>query len=207
MTRLNRRLLLGAIAVLLPALAGCEAGLNAPTLTFHPASAGVSTTHNGIGLSNVFVLGPPLGSALPPGGQAGVFLSIAAQNGDRLISVSAPGTASSVKLAGGPVDLPAQTQVDLSGPVPKVVLTGLANPLLGGQTVQLTLIFQQAGVVTLTVPVEPHAYDYATYFPPPIPRPTPTVRPRARASGLATASASASGSATSSASASPSATP
>ena len=207
MTRLTRRLLLGAIAVLLPALAGCEAGLNAPTLEFHPASAGVSTTHNGIALNNVFVLGPPLGSALPPGGQAGVFLSIAAQNGDRLISVSAPGTASSVKLAGGPVDLPAQTQVDLSGPVPKVVLTGLANPLLGGQTVQLTLIFQQAGVVTLTVPVEPHAYDYATYFPPPIPRPTPTVRPRARASGLATASASASGSATASASASPSATP
>jgi copper(I)-binding protein len=195
-TRLNRRLLLGAIAVLVPVLAGCEAGLNAPTLTFHPASSGVSTTHNGIALNNVFVLGPPLGSALPPGGQAGVFLSIQAQDGDRLVSVSAPGTASSVKLAGGPVDLPAQTLVDLSGPVPKVVLTGLANPLLGGQTVQLTLIFQQAGVVMLTVPVEPHAYDYATFFPPPIPRPTPSARPRAHASGAATASASASPSAT-----------
>ena len=199
MTRLNRRLLLGAIALLLPALAGCEAGLNAPTLTFHPASAGVSTTHNGIALNNVFVLGPPLGSALPPGGQAGVFLSIESENGDRLVSVSAPGAASSVKLAGGPVDLPPQTLVDLSGPVPTVVLTGLANPLLGGQTVQLTLIFQQAGVVTLTVPVEPHAYDYATYFPPPIPRLPPSVRGRAHASGSASASAPAS--------ASPSATP
>ena len=206
MTRLNRRLLLGAIAVLVPALAGCEAGLNAPTLEFHPASAGVSTTHNGIALNNVFVLGPPLGSALPPGGQAGVFLSIQAQNGDRLVSVSAPGTASSVKLAGGPVDLPAQTQVDLSGPVPKVVLTGLANPLLGGQTVQLTLIFQQAGAVTLTVPVEPHAYDYATYFPPPIPRPTPTVRPRRRSVGVGQC-IGVGCSATASASASPSATP
>ena len=39
-TRWNRRLLFGAIAVLVPALAGCEAGLNAPTLDFHPARAG-----------------------------------------------------------------------------------------------------------------------------------------------------------------------
>ena len=188
MTRLNRRLLLGAIAVLVPVLAGCEAGLNAPTLEFHPASNGVSITQNGITLDNVFVLGPPLGSALPPGGRAGVFLSIEAENGDRLISVSAPGTASAVKLTGGPVDLPAQTLVDLSGPEPKMVLTRLANPLFGGQTVQLTLIFQQAGAVTLTVPVEPHAYEYATYAPPPIPK--PTVKPKAHPSGSASAGAS-----------------
>ena len=56
--RWNRRLLLGAIAVLVPALAGCEAGYNAPTLQFHPASSGVSTTVNGITLDNLFVLGP-----------------------------------------------------------------------------------------------------------------------------------------------------
>ena len=112
-----------------------------------------------------------------------------------------------MKLTGGPVNLPAQTLVDLSGPEPEVVLTGLANPLLGGKTVQLTLIFQQAGAVTLSVPVEPHAYDYATYSPPPIPRPTPSARPKVHASGSASASASAPGSATASPSASPSATP
>jgi copper(I)-binding protein len=203
---LNRRLLLGAIAVLVPVLAGCEAGLNAPTLEFHPASSGVSITQNGISLDNVFVLGPPLGSALPPGGRAGVFLAIEAENGDRLISASAPGTASAVKLTGGPIDLPAQTLVNLGGPEPEIVLNRLANPLLGGTTVQLTLVFQQAGVVTLSVPVEPHAYDYATYSPPPIPKPTPSAKPKAHASGLAS-SASAPGSVTSSPSASPSATP
>ena len=48
MTRWNRRLLFGALAVLVPALAGCEAGLNAPTLEFHPASFGVSTIVDGI---------------------------------------------------------------------------------------------------------------------------------------------------------------
>ncbi len=213
MTRLNRRLLLGAIAVLLPALAGCEAGFNAPTLEFHQAAAGVSTVQGGITIDNVFVLGAPPGSVLPPGGRAGVFLALESQNGDRLVSVSAPGTASSVKLAGGSINLPAQTPVDLSGPEPKMVLSGLTSSLSGGETVQLTLTFAVAGVITLSVPVEPQAYDYATYSPPPIPKPTPSPKPKAHAIGSASASASATGSASvgasasASASASPSTTP
>ena len=71
MTRWNRRLLFGAMAVLVPVLAGCEAGFDAPTLEFHPAAVGVSTVHNGISIDNAFVLGPPVGTELPPGGQAG----------------------------------------------------------------------------------------------------------------------------------------
>ena len=201
MTRLNRRLLLGAIAVLVPMLAGCEAGLNAPTLEFHPAASGVSTVQNGIGFGNLFVLGSPLGTALPTGGRAGIFLALQAQNGDRLLAVRAPGSASSVKLAGGSINLPAQTVVNLGGPVPQVVLTGLINPLSGGQTVQLTFIFAQAGSVTLGVPVEPYAYDYATYSPPPIPTPTPTP------SGIASATSSATATPSASPSASPSTTP
>ena len=201
MTRLNRRLLLGAIAVLVPMLAGCEAGLNAPTLEFHPAASGVSTVQNGIGFGNLFVLGSPLGTALPTGGRAGIFLALQAQNGDRLLAVRAPGSASSVKLAGGSINLPAQTLVNLGGPVPQVVLTGLINPLSGGQTVQLTFIFAQAGSVTLGVPVEPYAYDYATYSPPPIPTPTPTP------SGIASATSSATATPSASPSASPSTTP
>jgi len=51
-TRWNRRLLFGAIALLVPALAGCEAGLNAPTLEFHAASNGVTVTRNGISIDN-----------------------------------------------------------------------------------------------------------------------------------------------------------
>jgi len=206
-TRWNRRLLLGAIAVLVLALAGCEAGFNAPTTEFHPASSGVSTTVNGITLDNLFVLGAPVGFALPPGGRAGVFLAIQSENGDRLVSVSAPGSASSVKLTGGPIDLPAQQLVDLGGPVPQMVLTGLASPLSGGETVQLTFVFAQAGVVTLGVPVEPHAYDYATYSPPPIPKPTLSVKPRTHATGSASAGASASASTSASPGASPSTTP
>ena len=172
MTRWTRRLLVCAIAILVPALAGCEAGFNAPTLTYHPASNGVSTVQNGITLDNVFVLGPALGSTLPAGGQAGVFLSLSAPNNDRLVSASAPGAASSVQLLAGPITLSPGTVVSLSGPHPAIVLNGLTTPLSGGETVNLTLDFAAAGPVTLTVPVLPAAYDFSTYAQPPTPTPT-----------------------------------
>jgi copper(I)-binding protein len=184
-TRWTRCLLFGAIALLVPALAGCEAGQDAPTLEFHQASNGTTITVGGITVDDAFVLGPMSGSTLPVGGQAGVFLSLFAQNGDRLLSATAPGAASSVHLASGPVTLPAQTLVDLSGPEPHVVLTGLTNPLSGGETIQLELVFANEGVVPLAVPVEPAVYDYTTYSPPPTPTPT------AKASATATASPSA----------------
>jgi len=168
-TRWTRRLLVGAIAMLVPALAGCEAGLNAPTLQYHSASSGTSTTINGIELDNVFVLGPALNQTLPAGGQAGVFLALSAQDHDQLVSASAPGTASSVQLLSGPITLSPGALVNLSGPAPLVVLNGLTSPLSGGESVRLVLIFANAGAVTLQVPVLPAAYDYATYSPPPTP--------------------------------------
>jgi copper(I)-binding protein len=203
--RWTRRLVAGAIAILVPALAGCEAGLNAPTLQFHPASNGVSTTVNGITVDNVFVLGPPLNSTLPAGGQAGIFLSLYAQDHDRLVSASAPGTASSVTLTGGPITLTPYTLVDLSGPTPHLVLNGLTSPLSGGEMVNLVLTFANAGPVSVTVPVEPNAYEYTTYSPPP---PTPTASPRAKhkkKGASASASASPTSTATPTATASPSA--
>jgi len=187
-------MLFGVLAVLVPALAGCEAGLNAPTLDFHPAAFGAYTTTNGISISNAFVLGPSLSGPAVAGGRAGVFLSITAENGDRLVSVSAPGTANGARITGGSVNLPSQALVDLTGPVPKVVLTGLANPLQGGETVTLNLKFAEAGTVTMAVPVEPQAYEYSTFSPPPTPAP-PAVKKK-KANPSASASASASGSAT-----------
>ena len=194
MTRWTRRLLVGAIAILVPVLAGCEAGYNAPTLTYHPASNGVSTVANGITIDNLFVLGPTLGATLPAGGQAGVFLSLLAQdNNDRLVSVSAPGAASSVQLLAGPVQLSQGTLVNLQGPHPVVVLNGLTSPLSGGETVHLVLIFATAGAVALQVPVFPAAYEYATYFPPPPPSASTSAhRHRAKARIKVTADVSAS---------------
>ena len=188
MTRWNRRMLFGALAVLVPVLAGCEAGLNAPTLTYHPAAFGAYATHEGIMIDNAFVLGSSTGVAVP---RAGVFFAVVSQDGDRLVSINAPGTAPLVRIAGGAINLPAQVPVDLTGPEPKVVLTGLSSPLTAGATITLTFNFARAGTVTMSVPVEPHTYEYATYSPPPaLPTPTPTKKPKPSVSGSGSASAS-----------------
>ena len=61
---IRRSLLAGAVALLVvPALAGCEAGLNAPTLEFHPASSGAHKVIDGLTISNVFVLAAPSGAS------------------------------------------------------------------------------------------------------------------------------------------------
>src|SRR2546429_5247995 len=178
----------GALAVLAPALAGCEAGFNAPTLEYHPAAFGAYASKNGVSISNAFVLGPSPSGPEVAGGRAGLFLAITAQNGDKLVSASAPGTATSVKILGGPVPVPAAAPVTLTGPVPRVVLNGLANPLQGGDLVTLNLTFAEAGPITMTVPVQPKAYEYATFSPPPTPAPAPAKKGKAKASPGATTS-------------------
>jgi copper(I)-binding protein len=215
-TRWTRRLLAGAIAILVPALAGCEAGLNAPTLEYHPASFGLTTTVNGITIDNAFVLGPSLSGSLSAGGQTGVFMALATEdNSDKLVSVSAPGTAGSVTLANGPVTVTPNTLTDLNGPTPQIVLNNLSVPLSGGETIPLVLNFANAGAVTLNVPVEPAAYEYAT-FSPPAPSASPTTsaataattsKKKAKKGTRASSTASDSASATSTASGEATATP
>jgi len=170
-------MLFGALAVLAPALAGCEAGYNAPTLEYHPAAFGAYATKNGVSISNAFVLGPSPSGPEVAGGRAGVFLAITSQDGDKLVSASAPGTATAVQIAGGSVRVPPAVPVDLTGPVPQMVMTGLANPLQGGELVKLNLTFAEAGTIAMTVPVQPKAYEYATYSPPPSPSPTAKPKP------------------------------
>jgi copper(I)-binding protein len=195
-------MLFGALAVLAPALAGCEAGFNAPTLEFHPAAFGAYAAKNGVSISNAFVLGPSPSGPEVAGGRAGVFLAISSQDGDKLVSASAPGAASAVQIVGGSVRVPAAVPVTLTGPVPRVVLTGLANPLEAGSLVTLNLTFAEAGTITMTVPVQPKAYEYATFSPPPTPSPAATKK-----TANPSASASASGSASPGSTASPTATP
>ena len=110
-----------------------------------------------------------------------------------------------MQILGGPVRVPAAAPVTLTGPVPRVVLTGLANPLQGGELVTLNLTFAEAGTITMTVPVQPKAYEYATFSPPATPSPAATKKRKAKANP--SASASASGSASPGSTASPTATP
>jgi copper(I)-binding protein len=188
--KVARPLLIGALALLIPAaIAGCEAGFDAPTLEFHQASGGAHVVVNGITVSNLFVLGAPVGSALPPGSSAGVFLSLfnGGSNSDSLVSVSAPGAASSGQVSGGTVSLPANSEVNLTGPQPSVVLNGLTSSLSGGQDIPVTLDFSHAGSVTVQVPVQPQSFYYSTYSAAPAPAPTsPSATPTATPTPTAT---------------------
>jgi copper(I)-binding protein len=178
-----RRLAVLAIAALIPALAGCEAGYNAPTQQWHQPTDGTVAVHNNIAIANAFVLGAPLGEKIPVGHSAGLFLALTnAGSPDRLLSISAPGTAQSVTLPGGAVPLASQRSVRLTGPAPEVVLQDLTRPLTGGSTVRLVMIFQNAGALSLVVPVMPQAQYYSTFSPPPSPSPSPSKHPKAKAS-------------------------
>jgi copper(I)-binding protein len=182
--------LIAALALVIPAAAGCEAGLNAPTLEFHPASTGAHADINGLLLNNVFVLGAPSGSTVPTGASASVFLSIynGGASDDTLLSVSAPGSATSVRIDGGPVGLPVDDAVNLTGPRPEVILSGLKRPLSGGQSIPLILDFEHAGSISLLVPVQSQSFYYSTYSAPPAVVPT-TASPTAKAAGTATPTA------------------
>jgi copper(I)-binding protein len=184
-----RRLVILAIAALIPALAGCEAGYNAPTQQWHQPTDGAGTVHNNIAIANVFVLGAPLGEKIPVGQSASVFLALTNEGApDTLVSITAPGTARSVMLPGGSVPLGSQQQVRLTGPAPEVVLQNLTRPLTGGSTVRLVMIFQNAGALTLVVPVMPQAQYYSTFSAPPSPSPSPSTHPKASATPSASPS-------------------
>jgi copper(I)-binding protein len=196
LTTAVRRACAIAAAAAIPLLAGCEAGLNAPVLHWHSPTAGANksipaaTGRGFIAIRNVFVLGAPLNASLPAGSSASVFLAFVNTGArDRLVSVSAPGTATSVTLPAGGVTLERSRIVLLAGPQPQVVLTGLTHTLPSGGNIRLVLRFQNAGSVVLFVPVIPKASYYATYSPAPSPTPTPTATRKHRHHGQPSATA------------------
>jgi copper(I)-binding protein len=179
-----RRLLLVSVAALIPVLAGCEAGDNAPTVDFHPSSDAAAIAVGDLRILNVFVLGAPLGSSLAPGQSASLFLAIVNTGApDRLVSISAPGTATSVRLPAGGVAIDTNQRVLLTGPQPQVYLVKLTKPLASGPDIIVNLYFQRQGEVSLDVPVFARATHYVTYSPPPSPMATTAAKNKPHAAG------------------------
>ena len=182
----------GAAAVaLIPVLAGCEAGGNAPVLHWHPPTNGASATikegGGEIALRNAFVLGAPPNATLPAGSSASLFVGLVNTGpSDRLVRISAPGSATSVTLPTGGVPLNHDTSALLTGPEPELILSGLTRSLPGGTYVRILVTFQRAGTVSMTVPVIAQAYAYATFSPAPSPTPTASAKGKRR-HGRATA--------------------
>jgi len=173
----SRRIVIAAAAALVPLLAGCEAGTVSPSLQWHAPTDGTGKVIGAITISNAFVLGAPLGSALQPGENAGLFFGLTntGATGDSLVRISAPGVARSVLLPGGQVVIHSQHSVLLTGPRPAVILQDLLRPVTGGSVVTLLLWFQNVGPQTLKVPVMPRAQYYSTYSPAPAATPIATI--------------------------------
>jgi copper(I)-binding protein len=172
-----RALAVAAAAALVPAIAGCEAGFGAPTQQWHQPSAGASAVVNGeIRINNMFVLGASPAFSLQRGGSAGLFLALNNQGApDRLIGISAPGSATVVQMPGGGVRVGTNQSVFLTGPAPQVILRGLTRRLNGGQHILVVLHFLRAGSKVIQVPVMPRAQWFATYSPAPaLVRPSPS---------------------------------
>jgi hypothetical protein len=203
-----RRAIVVAVAAVVPALAGCEAGSDAPTLHWHQPTAGasasiVSGSAGQISINNVFVLGAQGDGSLAAGSSAGMYLALVNTGPrDRLVSISAPGTAASVRLPGNGITLRKDQPVLLTGPAPRVVLDSLTRTLAGGQDIQLIMYFQNAGSVTLSVPVMPRTQYYATFSAAPV-----IATPTPKSSGSATPAPKSSGAASATPSATPSPSP
>jgi copper(I)-binding protein len=177
-----------AAAGLIPAIAGCEAGANAPTQQWHQPTPGASAIVNDtLRINNMFVLGPAPGFSLPRGATAGVFLALTNDGvPDRLISITAPTAATSIRVPAGGISLGHMQSLFLTGPSPRVLLVHLTRILNGGQYVRVNMDFQNAGHVSLLVPVMPRATFYTTFSPAPVllrpnipasPTPSPTASP------------------------------
>lgn len=164
---------MAAAAALAAVLAGCEAGNGAQTSRPYDPTDGASTVLHDIAIRNVFVLGPPPGGTLPAGRSASMFLGLVNSGApDKLLDIAAPGAVTSVKLPHGAVALPMNQPVLLTGPAPQVTLQRVTRPLAPGQFIPMTFYFQNAGTITLNVPVLTRSGYYTTYSPPPSPAPT-----------------------------------
>ena len=169
-----RRILIATAVALVPLIAGCEAGDNAPVLHWHqPTNGTFQAVNTNITISNAFVLGAPIGKVLSQGQNAGLFLTLvnAGRPRDRLVGITTAAARSVLVPAGGVRLLPG-SRVLLAGPAPAIVLQNLTKPLAGGSSIVITLIFARAHSVKFHVPVMPRATFYTTFSPAPGPSPS-----------------------------------
>ena len=187
-SRPGRRIACVALLAAIP-LTACAAGYQAETSRERTTLTSVASAKGPLTLRNIFFVGPAsAGDDLP--------LYLAIFNGgttdDKLLSVSSPVSSGGFVPTDSTISAAGQTFYNEGdGSVPE--LTGMKGLVRVGQTVNVTLNFQQAGELTIAVPVQA-AMDGLS-GPSPIPTPTPTATsstsPSATSSVTATASAAA----------------
>ncbi|WP_433499532.1 copper chaperone PCu(A)C [Sphaerimonospora sp. CA-214678] len=187
MTSSSRRRVIAVAALLaaIPALAACGAGWGANTnMPYAPTEAGVlientgsgmSYGKNGVMVSQAFVLGPDPGQQIAAGGSAPVHLTFVSHNEgpDSLTAITADEQQAVRVNVPNPIDVQPGTLVKTPG----VTVEGLVQPLRGGETLQLTLQFKNAGAIALNVPVITRSREFASLPPAPQPSASPSETP------------------------------
>ncbi len=191
MSSTSRRRVIAVAALLAaaPALAACGAGFDANTnKPYAPTEASVlidgdgsqaAYGKNGVTISQAFILGPDSGGQIPSGGSAPLYLTI-------LNTTNTPDTLSAIVPNGQQatsVKTPSPIQLTPNTPAktPQVTVEGLKQSLRGGESVRLTLNFQNAGSITLAVPVVTRSREFSA-LPPAVgaqPAPSPAASPTA----------------------------
>lgn len=154
-----------ALAALL--LAGCAAGQVTGTSTQRSSSGGAQAIAGDTVVQEAkiaFGSGEPAAVVHPAGSSAALQMRIINEGttAEKLISVSSP-FAGSVQVSGA-TDIPAGHTLVVGstpGATPQpgvhnaqITMTGLVNDLRAGLTYPVTLVFQKAGPVTLTLPID-----------------------------------------------------
>ncbi len=201
-SRPGRRIACVALLAAIP-LTACAAGYQAETSRERTTLTSVATAKGDLTLRNIFFVGPAsAGDDLP--------LYLAIFNGgtttDKLLTVSSSVSSGGFVPTNNAISGNGQLFYNEGdGSVPE--LTGMKGLVRVGQTVTVTLTFQQAGEVTVAVPIEDATAGLSAPSPIPTPSSSASASPSTSASPSAAPSASASGSASSSPSPSASAAP
>lgn len=173
-TRFGAGFLLLAV---LPVIAGCSGFLSSSmTKTVDNPAAGTNAKVGSMLVRNAFVLGPPPGEKIPEGGNAAVYLTLFNRSPgndpneqgrtDRLISADVGKTAEEVHIGSGAIEVPPEQLVHVTlGENKGLVLRGLTRPLHGGESIEITLRFENSGSVTFHAPVLPRTGPYASLSP------------------------------------------
>jgi len=165
--------LLASLAALV-FLAGCAAGQRAPTSSVISTIDGVNANIGSMQVRNLGLAAPPTTAGYAVGDSAQLVFAMVngAAADDQLVSVTSPVAGSVVSSPVGKVLTPATgdaqsgaftpisvqpgelVPVGYGSPAASVTLVGLTEPLISGQTLNVTLGFRDAGTKTIRIAVQ-----------------------------------------------------
>jgi copper(I)-binding protein len=153
-TTLRSRFTLAAVALVVPALAGCSTNFSAPTDQVYTPAAGVNDRSGEVYVLNALVVSPADGT----GTVIATLVNNDAVHPDKLVKVTVDGTDARIDTAAGGADIAAggHNNLGASGAV-----TASAPSIVAGTFVDVTFTFQRAEAITVEALVVPHEGDFA----------------------------------------------